>query len=113
MMSEKFGEEIKMKKKENMIALAVFCLVSILMIVLSVCVIKISIVAACLLVIIEVGIATLLHNAEIWIHGVFVIAEIIAGALLSNILLVVFCIVVYAATLFTLKYLYSGEKING
>ena len=80
---------------------------------LSVCVIKISIVAACLLVIIEVGIATLLHNAEIWIHGVFVIAEIIAGALLSNILLVVFCIVVYAATLFTLKYLYSGEKING
>ncbi len=102
-----------MKKKENMIALAVFCLVSILMIVLSVCAIKISIVAACLLVIIEVGIATLLHNAEIWIHGVFVIAEIIAGALLSNILLVVFCIVVYAATLFTLKYLYSGEKING
>lgn len=102
-----------MKKKENMIALAVFCLVSILMIVLSVCVIKISIVAVCLLVIIEVGIATLLHNAEIWIHGVFVIAEIIAGALLSNILLVVFCIVVYAATLFTLKYLYSGEKING
>ena len=63
-----------MKKKENMIALAVFCLVSILMIVLSVCVIKISVVAACLLVIIEVGIAALLHNAEIWIHGVFVIA---------------------------------------
>ncbi len=102
-----------MKKKENIIALAVFCLVSILMIVLSVCFIKISVVAACLLVIIEVGIATLLHNAEIWIHGVFVIAEIIAGALLNNILLVVFCIVVYVATLFTLKYLYSGEKING
>lgn len=100
-------------KNEKIVALAVFCLVSLIMIILSVCVLKVSIVAACLLVIIEAGIATLLHNAEIWIHGVFVIAEIIAGALLNNILLVVFCIVVYAATLFTLKYLYSGEKING
>ena len=33
--------------------------------------------------------------------------------LLNNILLVVFCIVVYVATLFTLKFIYSGEKING
>ena len=101
------------KNNQKLIALIIFCLISVLMIVLSVCVVKISVVAVCLLVIVEAGIATLLHNAEVWIHGVFAIAEIIAGALLNNILLVVFCIVVYVATLFTLKFIYSGEKING
>lgn len=101
------------KNNQKLVALVAYCLVAVLMIVLSVCIIKVSIVAVCLLIIIEAGIATLLHHAEIWIHGVFAIAEIIAGALLNNILLVVFCIVVYVATLFTLNFIYTGEKING
>lgn len=94
-------EKIKNKK---IIAIAAFLVISIVMLVLSILVAKCPIVAACIILVLEVAIAALLHNAELWVHGVFVIAEIIAGLLTGKILIIVLFLVVYIAATVALEF---------
>lgn len=99
------------KQRDNaIIALLGFCITSLVVISVNVAVMHLSVVPVCLLMIIEAGIAVMLHRAELWMHGVLVIAEIIAGAIMGKLMLVVLCIAIYVAATVAIKYLYIGEK---
>ena len=98
------------RQHKRMLALAVFAVVALVMILLGVLVLKMPVVWVCILVLIEAVIAVLLHNAELWMHGMLLLSEIIAGILAGKIMLVIFCAIVYVAATITLQIAYAGEQ---
>ena len=97
------------KKNKTIVSIAIFVVVAAISIVVMTVVLKQPVVPVCVLVMIEAAIAVMLHNAELWIHGVLLLAEIIAGVALGRIVLVLLCILVYIAATFTLK-LFDSES---
>lgn len=97
------------KKNKTIVSIAIFVVVAAISIVVMTVVLKQPVVPVCVLVLIEAAIAVMLHNAELWIHGVLLLAEIIAGVALGRIVLVILCILVYIAATFTLK-LFDSES---
>lgn len=97
------------KKNKTIVSIAIFVVVAAISIVVMTVVLKQPVVPVCVLVLIEAAIAVMLHNAELWIHGVLLLAEIIAGVALGRIVLVLLCILVYIAATFTLK-LFDSES---
>ena len=97
------------KKNKTIVSIAIFVVVAAISIVVMTVVLKQPVVPVCVLVLIEAAIAVMLHNAELWIHGVLLLAEIIAGVALGRIVLVLLCIFAYVAATFTLK-LFDSES---
>ena len=100
----------KVQRDNALIALLAFCIVAVSAILINIMVMELSVVSVCLLLIIEVGIAVLLHHAELWIHGVLLLAEVIAGIVMGNVVPVLLFAAVYVMATIALKYLNIGEK---
>lgn len=100
----------KVQRDNALIALLVFCIVAVSAILINIMVMELSVVSVCLLLIIEVGIAVLLHHAELWIHGVLLLAEVIAGIVMGKVVPVLLFAAVYVMATIALKYLNIGEK---
>ena len=98
------------QRDNALIALLAFCIVAVSVIVVNVTVMNLSVVPVCLLMILEVGIAVLLHHAELWIHGVLLLAEVIAGIVMGKVVPVLLFAAVYVMATIALKYLNIGEK---
>lgn len=105
---EKIMEVLKKNQKE--LSIALFCVVALAVILISVLWLKTPVVAVCSLVILETILAVVLHQMELWIHGVLVVVELIAGAVLSRIVLVVLCVLVYIAATVTLQFIFKKEN---
>ena len=99
----------KVREYKNPAALAGFVLVAFLIVILGIAVLREHVVAVCTLVILEAGLAALLHNAELWLHGVFVLGMILAGFLMERPALIILCAVIYIAATAALKIIFSGE----
>ena len=67
----------KLTKNKMVLAVAAFALVTLAMIVIGIMALKVPAVAMCVLIILEAGLAVMLHHAELWLHGVLVLAEVI------------------------------------
>ena len=89
--------------KKNGIILALFALLSLAVILVSTLVHHIPVVEVCFLVVIETILAVVLHQVELWINGILVIAELIAGVALGKTLLIILCVIVYVAATFVLQ----------
>lgn len=59
------------------------------------------IVPVCVLMILEVAMAVLLHRTEIWIHGVLLALHIIVGIIIARVPLTILCMVAYVVTTLT------------
>ena len=90
--------------KPNLIMFAVI-VAALAVILISVLGMQIPVVAVCVMVLIEAGMAVCLNNEPIWLHGVVILAEIIAGAICSKLLYMVLCAVIYLAGILVLKFL--------
>lgn len=98
------------QNKKTLGALAVFVLVHTLVITVGICVLKVPVVPLCLLMILQSLIVALLHHAELWVHGLVVVAEIVTGAVTGKILLAVMLALIYGAGMGLLIMLDKGEK---
>ena len=103
-------ENLNLSDKKMVMTIAAFAVIVAAMVVIGVCVLHVPVVAMCMLVILETALAVFLHHAELWLHGVLVLAEVIAGILCSKILLIVLCAVVYVAATACLQVSDRGEK---
>ena len=74
------------------------------MIVISMFVLKIPVVAVCVILLLNVGIVCCLHHEPVWLHGVLLIAELVAGILCKKIVFILLCIVIYVVSILVLKY---------
>ena len=93
--------------EENKQYLVMFAVIiaALAVILISILGIKIPVVAVCLIVLLEAGIAVCLNNEPIWLHGLVVVAELIAGALCSKLLFMVLCAAIYVVSILALKFL--------
>ncbi len=98
------------KTHKNMVSLAIFVIIAAISVVVMTVILKQSVIPVCVLVLIEAGIAVLLHNAEVWMHGLLILAEIIAGIATGRIVILLLCILVYIAAIFALKFM--NEEIS-
>ena len=103
-------ENLNLSDKKMVMTIAAFAVIVAVMVLIGVCVLHVPVVAMCLLVILETALAVFLYHAELWLHGVVILAEVIAGILCSKILLVVLCAVVYVAATACLQVSDRGEK---
>lgn len=96
--------------KENSLVTAVagFSIVSLILILVAIFALQEFVVSVCVLIIIEAAMAALLHQAEIWKHGVLLGLQLVAGIIIGRIWLVVLCIIAYVAATFALQLM--GKK---
>ena len=55
----------------------------------------------------------MLHHAELWLHGVLVLAEVIVGFAIGKAVLIILCAVVYVAATVFLQMLDKREEADG
>lgn len=103
----------KNKKTFQVPTLLAFAAIVAIMVIVGVRVLNVPVVPMCLLVIIEAVIAVMLHHAELWVHGLLILAELCAGVAGKKTVLIILCAVVYIAATFALQMLDKGESHNG
>lgn len=103
---------LKTHKAED--ALIVFAIIELAMILLGILFLQEPVVPVCIVLIAAAGIAALMHNVELWIHGAVILVELIAGILIGRLPLMILCVVMYIVTTATMKLYYTERnKQNG
>lgn len=98
-----------LRQNGDLVSVVSFCLLSFILIMVGVFAMRVAAVPMCVLVMIEAGIAVMLHRAEIWVHGLLVIAELVAGILVGRLGPVILCAAVYIAATAALQVLGKNE----
>ena len=62
-------------------------------------------IAVCLIVVLEAAMAVCLHDVPIWLHGLVVLVQIIAGAICGKLIFMVLCALVYVVGILSLKFI--------
>ena len=102
-------EAIEVLKANRLItAVAAFSLICFILILVAIFVLQEFVVSVCVLIIIEAAMAALLHQAEIWKHGILVGLQFVAAVIIARIPLVILCILAYVAATFALQFM--GNK---
>ena len=92
-----------MKTNSLVTAVVAFSLVSLVLILVAMLALQEFVVSVCVLIIIEAAMAALLHQAEIWKHGILLGLQFVAGIVLNRIPLIIICIIAYVAATFALQ----------
>lgn len=100
------------KKNKQIVTLALYCAAVLAAILIGILGMGQPVVAVCIVLILEVAIATLMHNVEIWIHAVVLLIEILAGILIARVPLMIVCAAVYVVTILALRVLYKGKVLK-
>ena len=100
-----------MNKIENkdMIVLFGVIVAALMVILIAILGLDIPAVPVCLIVLIEAALVICLHDVPIWLHGLVLIAQIVAGILTDRLLFIVLCIVIYLLSILTLRFLRSQD----
>lgn len=93
-------------------AVAAFAVVSLVLILVAMLVLQEFVVSVCVLIIIEAAMAALLHQAEIWKHGILLGLQIVAGIIIKRIPLVIICVIAYVAATFALQLMANKEEVS-
>ena len=103
---EKIKQLTKQITEKPVVVLVAFVVVALAMILISILALHLPVVAVCTIVILEALLAACLNRIPIWVHGLIVIAEIVAGIVFGKIVFMVLMAVVYV-TAVTLLYMWS------
>ncbi len=83
--------------KENLPLLSLICLgiFALVALIVSIAVFKVNVIAACLIVIMEAGLAACLNRIPLWVHGLVFIAQIVCGIMASQVPFMVLMAFIY------------------
>lgn len=93
-------------------AVAIFAVVSLALILVAMLVLNEFVVSICALIILEAGMAALLHKVELWKHGILLAAQFVAGIIIGRISLVIICIIAYVAATVALQFMVKEEAAS-
>lgn len=98
-----------MSETDNKDVLVIFGIIitALLVILIALLGLDIPVVPVCILIVIEAALALCLHDVPIWLHAVAIIAQVVAGCLSDNAILIVLCLVIYILGILTLRF--AGE----
>lgn len=102
---------VELARKYRLILSLVFFCISILALIL-VATIGWSefVVPVCILMIIEVAMAVLLHRTELWIHAILLVAQAVAGIVIDRVPLTIVCMIAYVVTTITLHFAFKKAE---
>lgn len=101
-----------MKKNSLVTAVTGFAVISLVLILVAIFALQEFVVSVCVLIIIEAAMAALLHQAEIWKHGILLVLQIVAGVIINRIPLVVICVIAYVAATLALQLMGKKEEVS-
>jgi len=101
-----------MKANRLVTAVVAFAVVSLVLILVAMLALQEFVVSVCVLIIIEAAMAALLHQAEIWKHGILLGLQIVAGIIIKRIPLVIICVIAYVAATFALQLMANKEEVS-
>lgn len=96
------GQKVTMEERDTVIMLATI-LVILAVILLSILALSISVVPVCVIVLLEAGIVVCLHDVPIWLHGLVVLVQLLAGALCGILTFSILCATLYLAGILLLR----------
>ena len=97
-----------MKTNSLVTSVVGFSVVSLVLILIAIFALQEFVVSVCVLIIIEAAMAALLHQAEIWKHGILLALQVVAGIIIGRIPLIVICVIAYVAATLALQLM--GKK---
>lgn len=89
-----------------------FSVISLILILVAIFALQEFVVSVCVLLIIEVAMAALLHQVELWKHGVLLGLQIVVGVIISRIPLIIICVIAYVAATFALQFMAKKEDVS-
>ena len=89
-------------------AVSVFSVVSLILILVAIFALQEFVVSVCVLIIIEAAMAALLHQAEVWKHGVLLGLQIVAAIIINRMPIIIVCVIAYVAATLALQFM--GKK---
>ncbi len=98
-----------LKQQTPLISLGIFLIGALVMILVSYFVLGIPLVAVCTIVVLEALLCALLNQIPLWIHGIIVIGQVVAGVMVHKTVFMVLMAVVYIAAV-TFLYLWTSKK---
>ena len=83
--------------KENLplISLICLCIFAVVAIIVSAFAFNVNVVAACIIVLLEAGLAACLSKIPLWVHGLVFIAQIVCGIMASQVPFMIFMAFIY------------------
>ena len=70
---------------------------------------KLPVVPVCVLLVLEALLAVCLHDVPVGLHGVVMLIQLIAGAVCSEVVFMLLCVIIYVTGILTLKYLKEDQ----
>lgn len=70
---------------------------------------KVPVVPVCVILVMEALLAVCLHDVPIWLHGVVMLIQLIAGAVCCKVVFMLLCVIIYVTGILTLKYLKEDQ----
>lgn len=104
----KFAEWVK--KHQFFVSIGSFCVVTLILILVATVGWMEAVVPVCILFILEALMALLLHRAELWIHAVLLVAQVVMGIVIDRLPLDLLCVLVYLAATATLHFAFPNGK---
>lgn len=98
-----------MKANSLITSVVGFSIVSLILILVAMLALQEFVVSICVLIIIEAAMAALLHQAEIWKHGILLALQVVAGVIIGRIPLIVICVIAYVAATLALQLMAKKE----
>lgn len=94
-----------MGETENKKMLILFGVIvtTLLVILVSILGLSMSPVPVCVIVLLEAGMVACLHDVPIWLHGLVIIAQIVAGVLTGHVIFMLLCCVMYLVGILALR----------
>lgn len=101
-------QKLKNLTKKPIVVMGIFIVIAVAMILIGFLACKVPLVSVCTIVILEALLAALLNKIPIWVHGILVIAQIVAGIIFGKAVFMILMAVVYVAAILLL-YLWSAR----
>lgn len=95
------------KVNKKMLVLFGVIVAALLVILVSIMALDIPVAAVCIIVVVEAALAACLHDVPIWLHGLVLIGQIIAGIIVGQIVFIILCMVIYLAGILALRFMRS------
>lgn len=102
------GAAVGTAVRENKSMLILFgVIVAVLVVILvSMLVLEMPVIPVCVIVAIEGALAACLHDVPIWLHGLVIIAQIVAGVLCGATVFMVLCALIYVVGILAPRFIH-------
>lgn len=102
-----------MKYNKEKVAVIFYGFVALAMVLVSTIVYSEPVVPICFILLMETAIIALLNSAPMWVQGIFVVIQLVAGILMDRTAMVVLLTICYVVGTVALMYVKKGDLKHG